>query len=505
MVQSLLAFLTTATGVPMMRSWLEQEAPVSVSTNAATVRSELPRTHRSPRSLRAVRLVVLLVIATDLSILVLGVAESRLALLESWVDIALWAGAVAAIGIAAIQTPSGQTLGMDMPVLLAAGYVFGPIAGGAIAFVGYIDLREFRGRISLDRALFNRAQTSLSVMAAAAVYSLVIDEVSALPGAALGALAAVAIDCLVNYGLVGGIMALHERTPPTASLSRLRLGSTLDFLGTYAAFGLLSLILAEVYWGVGVWALLLFAMPVVLARRGFAQGQRLEGAMNRINIQGEALRQTSDRIADERRDERLAIAAGLHDDVLPPLFKVHLMGQVLRQELSTGRLLAMEDDLPELLRATDEASGILRSVIRNLRTSPLGAGGLAHTLQLLIRHLESETTMTFTADLEDVRGTPVAELLTYQVAREVLRNAVRHSKGSSVSVTLRRDAGDLRLQVEDDGTGFALTEVDQQNHFGLALMRERIELSGGMLQIESSAGEGTRIVARLPSAEQGHK
>jgi hypothetical protein len=46
-------------------------------------------------------------------------------------------------------------------------------------------------------------------------------------------------------------------------------------------------------------------------------------------------------MVSERRDERLSIAAGLHDDVMPPLFRVHLLGQVLRQELATGQLLAM--------------------------------------------------------------------------------------------------------------------------------------------------------------------
>jgi signal transduction histidine kinase len=212
------------------------------------------------------------------------------------------------------------------------------------------------------------------------------------------------------------------------------------------------------------------------------------------------MREASERIVDERKDERLSIAAGLHDDVLPPLFRVHLMGQVLRQELATGRLLALEDDLPELLRATDEASETVRSLIRDLRTSPLGTAGLSRTLELLVRDLSLETDISLEADIDEVAGSPVVDLLTYQVAREALRNAIRHSHAGSVRISLRRDGDDIRLVVEDDGVGFSQLGVDTQHHFGLALMKERVELGGGLLQVDSAAGSGTRVVARLPAA-----
>jgi signal transduction histidine kinase len=484
----------------MMPGKLEEEAPVSVTTNAATVPNGLPRQARRPhRSFNLVRIAVVAAIGIDFAIVGVGAWFIHQSLLDSWLDILLWSAAAAAIGLAAIQTPSGQQLGLDMPVLLAAGYLLGPIPAGVIAFAGYIDVREFRHDISVERALFNRAQTSLSVMAAAVVFSAVADDVGTLPGAAVGASAAVGIDCLVNYAMVGGIMALSEGVSARVSLARLRMGSILDFVATYGSFGLLSVLLAQAYETVGPWTLLLFAMPIVLARQAFSHGQSLEGASNRLRVQSRALQDVDNRVLNERRDERLTIAADLHDDVLPPLFKVHLMGQVLRQELSTGRLLAMEDDLPELLRATDQANGTIRSLIRDLRLSPLGAGGLAHTLHLLLRDLESETAMTLVAELEDARATPVIELLTYQVAREALRNALRHSKGSSVHVALKRDTEVIRLQVEDDGCGFTPGTVDQARNFGLALMRERVELAGGILQIDSSPGKGTRVLARLPS------
>ena len=410
----------------------------------------------------------------------------------------VWTVAAAVVGFAAIQTPAGPQLGLDMPVLLAAGYVLGPIPAGIVAFAGYVDWRELRGEITVERALFNRAQTSLSVMAATSMFWLMGASVGHWPRAFVAALAAVGIDCLVNYMMVAGVMTLHERVPAGASLGRLRVGSLVGFASTYVCFGLLSLLLAEVYLLVGAWSLLLFATPVVLARQALATGQRLDGAERRLKLQSHALNQASDRFVDERRDERLTIASELHDDVLPPIFRVHLLGQVLRQQLATGQLLAMEDDFPSLIRATDEASEALREQIRSLRSSTLGTHGLSRTLHLLVRQLRMETSVAFYEEIGEVRATPVVELLAYQTAREAIRNAIRHSGAVCVRLLLAEEEDGFRVVIEDDGHGFIPDLVDDSRHFGIALMRERVELAGGVLEIHTAPGTGTRVVVRLP-------
>src|SRR5688572_25125651 len=116
---------------------LEEEAPVSVTTNAATVPNGLPRQARRPhRSFKLVRIAVVAAIGTDLAVVGVGAWLGHERLLDSWLDILLWSAAAAAVGLAAIQTPSGQQLGLDMPILLAAGYLLGPIPAGIIAFAG---------------------------------------------------------------------------------------------------------------------------------------------------------------------------------------------------------------------------------------------------------------------------------------------------------------------------------------------------------------------------------
>jgi len=228
----------------------------------------------------------------------------------------------------------------------------------------------------------------------------------------------------------------------------------------------------------------------------------LAQASHRVETQAEALRDVTTAMADERREERLSLAAGLHDEVLPPLYKVHLMGQVLRQDLSSGRLLALEEDLPQLLAATESASENMRMLIRSLRDSPIGTGGLSETLRLLVEFLERESTARITLHCGVVGGSPFVQLLAYQVAREALRNALRHSGASAIEVDVIDRDGDLRVIVEDDGIGFDPGSINNHVHFGLGLMKERVELVGGVLHIESRRGHGTLIMAKLPASGQ---
>jgi signal transduction histidine kinase len=443
--------------------------------------------------------VVCATVLVDVGLLVAGFVVARDTLTEGGWGLLGWVVAVAIVGFASVPFDSGNQLGLDMPLLLAAGYLFGPLAAGCVAFAAYFDAREFRGEIQLSRALFNRAQTSLSVMAATVVFLMTGGESGNWPMVALAALLAVGTDILVNYSMVVVVISLSEGISLREGLSRLYFGTPADFALTYASFGLLSLLLAEIFTAIGPWGLAVFAIPILLARQAFSGRRRLEGAQRRASVQLEALRDMSQTIADERKQERLALAAGLHDEVLPPLFKVHLMGEVLKRDLATGRLLTLEEDVPELLGATERASDSMRALIVRLRESPLGVGGLAETLSVLVEYLQAETRTVIELDVDKVSGTPLVQLLAYQVVREALRNVINHSNAKSVRVVILGDQDKLQIEVEDDGTGFAPETVDSRSHFGLALMRERLEIVGGSLRVQSSRGQGTRLSVMIPS------
>jgi NarL family two-component system sensor histidine kinase LiaS len=239
-------------------------------------------------------------------------------------------------------------------------------------------------------------------------------------------------------------------------------------------------------------------VPLVLARQMFLRGRRLEEAAKRLELKDKALVVVADQTLLERRDERMALAGELHDEVLPPLFKVHLMGQVLKQDLNSGRLLDLDVDIPELLSATEEAQRAIRCLVRDLRQSSLGPGGLNSTLELFARQLESAGSCPIELTLGEVRGSSLVQLVAYQVAREALNNAARHSRAARIRVVLDREEELIRLVVEDDGVGFDYLGVNRESHFGLQLMTERVDAVHGSLFVDSKIGSGTRIVALIP-------
>jgi signal transduction histidine kinase len=391
------------------------------------------------------------------------------------------------------------TFALSFPILLSAGMVFSPLVAGLMAFAGSTDPREFRREISIGHGLFNRSQIALSVLVASWIFHLLGGRVEVWPFVLLASMSALFADMLVNGSLVILVWRLAGMHSVREALNGLVGGQPASFLLLYACFGLAAILLAEVYWVAGDWGLLVFIVPILLARQVFVSRYRLRDMATVISNKTRALLTISERIFEERRDERLSVAAGLHDEILPPLYRVHLMGQVLRQDLASGRLFNLEEDLPELLGATEEASAATQSLIRSLRSSTIGSGGLLDTLRLLVREMQSTSSSRIHLRMEEVGGSPVVQLLAYQVAREGLRNAVRHANASQITITLAKDSPDMRLVIEDDGDGFDPRAVDESSHFGLQLMRERVELAGGVLLIDTSMGMGTRVVARLPA------
>lgn len=409
-----------------------------------------------------------------------------------------WIAAVAASNLFPIRTSRRVHLTLDMPILLAAGFVMGWSAAGLVALLATIDREELASRDHLWTGVANRAQTALTVMAASAVFMLLGGEDWHWPAVGGVAFVAVATDVVVNYVLVACGFAIRWRTDPLRAIGELALGSAGSFAFVYAAFGLLSVMVALLVRGVGSLAVVLVVAPLILAHQSFGGRAKLQEVEGRLADQDRALRAVTQRMGEERRDERLAVAGELHDEVLPPLFKVHLMGQVVKQDLASGRLLDLDEDVPELLSATEAAQSAVREVVSDLRRSPLGAAGLNTTLRLLADQLLAASGPHYELSLAQADWPRTTQLLIYQVAREAMNNAARHARASVVRVETREADGRARVIVEDDGVGFVEPAVAPVDHFGLQLVRERVLAAGGDIAIDSAVGEGTRVAASIP-------
>ena len=89
----------------------------------------------------------------------------------------------------------------------------------------------------------------------------------------------------------------------------------------------------------------------------------------------------------------------------------------------------------------------------------------------------------------------VVEQCVYRIAQEALTNIVDHAQAESAQLTLKREGALIKLVIADDGCGFDPTVLEELNNkYGLRGMRERAEMIGGDLSIESQVGKGTKIM-----------
>jgi signal transduction histidine kinase len=416
------------------------------------------------------------------------------------VRLGLWAGVVAAVDLVPIRVWRSVSVSMSFPVTLAAGMTFLPTEAAIVSFLGSFDPREFRGEVSVAKSIFNRSQVALSVMAGSAAFHHLDGSVLEWPAVFLPGLVALFVDALVNSVLVVGAVSIQNRMPPLGVIRRMFGGSPFHYVAGFLLLGLLALPLSAAVAVGGIWALLLFLASLILAREMFRQTQAAMEATSALRRKDIALRSAADETLRERREERLSVVGELHDEVLPSLFKVHLMGQVLRQDLAKGRLFELDEDLPELLAATEEAQRAIRDLMADATKSPIGASGLVPTLQLLVEGTNNaEGAPRVELDARAVNASPLSQLLTYQVVREALHNAVKHSDATKLSIRIWSEGEAIRVVVADDGVGFDAHAVDSDEHFGLQIMRERVAAVGGTLVVETGPAAGTTVAAVIPA------
>jgi signal transduction histidine kinase len=413
-----------------------------------------------------------------------------------------WIAVVAVVELIPVPMWRSTQVSMGFPVLMAVAFLYAPVPAGLAGLVGSFDPREFRRESSIMRALFNRCQIALAVVAASAIFHSIADlKLSPAFVLLLAAIIAAIGDYVINTGLVAIGAGLLYGLAPYKVLAELRIGRLSEFMIIYVGLGVLGLALAKfVNQAVGFWAVPVFVVPLLLGRQMFYRGKALEEAHKELQDREQVLRALSNRMAEERQDEREKIAAYLHDDLAQLLFKLSLQVDIARRHLATGKIDETERTLEEIKDTKARTSDRIRALIRDLHRSPLGRAGLADSLQSFILETARDSDVDFHTDVDEVELPPPIALLVYHIAREGVMNALKHANARNVWLTVKGEADLVELVLRDDGEGFDTDAPPPEGHFGVTMMRERALVGGGSFELTSVEGEGTTVTVRFPTS-----
>jgi signal transduction histidine kinase len=412
----------------------------------------------------------------------------------------LWVAVVALVELLPLQAWRGVELSMSFTLLIAVAFLYHPIAAGVTAFVASLDPREFRREVGVVRALFNRSQVALSVMTASAVFHSAFSIHSSLPWLLTGAMLSAVTDYFVNVSLVSLGASIIYEVRPFEAMRRMQIGNPVEFVVSYLGLGALGVVLAELFLKVGFWSVATFLAPVVIARQLFFRSKALEEAHKELQAREQVLEQLSNRMAEERQDERAQIAAYLHDDLAQLLFRLSLQVDIAKRHLKIGTPEDVETDLDQIRQTKNRTNDLVRALIRDLHRSPLGRAGLAEALKSFAADVGGNSGVKFVTEVADLPLPPPIALLIYHISREAVMNSLKHSGASTVTITLEPKDDVVELRISDDGIGFDADGPGPEGHFGLTMMRERAQVAGGTFKIESAPGEGTTITARFPTS-----
>jgi signal transduction histidine kinase len=252
-------------------------------------------------------------------------------------------------------------------------------------------------------------------------------------------------------------------------------------------FGLLAMIAVTLLGGATLAAFTIFH---ILKLEGEVQQRLTESVHARASLQ-----ELSARLVRAQEEERRALSRELHDEV----------GQAFSAVLMEAENLLDLDPAPEVRAHLDSIRGVaekgmneIRNMALLLRPSMLDDFGLMPALEWQAREIGKRTGLRIQVASEMSGELPEEhKTCVYRVVQEALNNCARHAQASAVQVSVRQDAGQILVTVQDDGTGF---DPERVRGLGLLGMEERVRHLGGSFQVDSRPGRGTLLGVTLPLA-----
>lgn len=253
----------------------------------------------------------------------------------------------------------------------------------------------------------------------------------------------------------------------------------------------------------GVLLMLLLAMSVILffliyQKRLAEQGEEIRRM--ELDYQKDLLQSS---IAVQEA-ERKRIAYDIHDSLGSSLAAIKLFVNQLPAHGQENRRKALLTDVNELL---DQSVLSVRSITRNLLPKNLEQFGLMAALEDLCAQVdELEETNVQLHGPSQLNIPTTQELALYRIAQELLNNAIKHAKASTIVLTIEAKTNELHFHYQDDGIGFDMPVLQQQRQtpggLGWKSIESRLHLLDGQLAVQTAIGQGVVIDIKIPQVKK---
>jgi two-component system, NarL family, sensor histidine kinase UhpB len=217
------------------------------------------------------------------------------------------------------------------------------------------------------------------------------------------------------------------------------------------------------------------------------------------------LRQLSSQLLVAQEVERKRLARNIHDGIGQSLAAIKIRTQNVMQRIETNAPRTPATSLEAILPIIQQTIDEVRRMLSDLHPAILDDFGIAAAIRSYVKQYRvtyPQIMVSTKITVKEDEVPPELNAVIYRIVQESLNNAAKHCRGDAVSISLRKRRAEILLSVADNGCGFNLEDARMnaisRGALGLVSMRERAQLSGGKLTIESHLGQGTAILAVWP-------
>lgn len=208
-------------------------------------------------------------------------------------------------------------------------------------------------------------------------------------------------------------------------------------------------------------------------------------------------------LVNAQEAERQRLSRQMHDGPAQALSNFILQTEIAMRLLDADPALA-RDELGSLKSSAMGTFQKVRNFIFELRPMMLDDLGLIPTIRRYTDAFKDQAGMEVNVNVSgnERRLESYLEVMVFRAIQELMGNSARHSQATLLKINIDLNENQIRVSVDDNGKGFDVDSIQQEQSLGLKLIRERVEMLGGTFEIDTAVGKGTRISFSLPAPKQ---